>query len=81
MDGLIVFLTRFPLHEFTLRRLHSSDPDFRSLCADYQAATSALARWKEHENRAEEYRKIILELEDEALEYIEGRHPAQVGRT
>jgi hypothetical protein len=80
MDGLTIFTERFPLHEFTLRRLHGCDLEFRVLCDDYQAAVSACARWKEHKVRAAEYRKIIHELEDEALEYIEGRHPAQVGR-
>jgi hypothetical protein len=80
MDGLAIFGKRFPLHEFTLRRLHGSDQGFRSLCADYETAAAALARWKTDDTRAEEYRKIIRELEDEALEYIEGRHPTQVGR-
>jgi hypothetical protein len=78
MDGLTIFTERFPLHEFTLRRLHGSDPEFRALCADYVTARSALGRWKAYEARAAEYRKIIRELEDEALEYIEGRHPKQV---
>ena len=75
MTDLTAVIEKFPAHEFTVRRLHASDTDFKSLCEDYAVAVCASERWKDDHVRGEEYRKLADELEIEILEFIEGRHP------
>jgi hypothetical protein len=62
---------RFTTQELAVRRLYASDPEFKSLCEDYSIATDALERWKADEGKAEDYRQLIRELEDEINEYLE----------
>lgn len=74
MPGKIGFIVgRFPEFEFELYHLCSRDPDFRSLCEDYQLAVSARRYWQQTpggERWAEEYRCFLLELEDEILAHV-----------
>ena len=67
MSELASVIRRFSDHEFMLRRLHATDPEFKILCEDYATAINALDHWKENASRAEEYRQIIAELEEEIL--------------
>ncbi len=88
MSGLAAIVEKYPKHEFTARRLHAFEPEFKALCDDFTVAMSTFRRWSEDQERAEQYRQMICELEqmireleDEALEYLEGRHPHQIKRT
>jgi hypothetical protein len=80
MDGPTAVTDAFPEHEFVVRRIFASDAEFRTLCEDYSLATSALDRWKDNQEKSEQYRLVIHELEEEILEFIEGRHPRQMRR-
>ncbi|MEW9807844.1 hypothetical protein [Mesorhizobium marinum] len=80
MDDLAAVISRFPEHEFLVRRLHASNAEFRTLCEDHALAASAVGRWKNDRSRSEHYRLLVDELESEVLEFIEGRHPHQVGK-
>ena len=43
---------------------------------DYAVATRALAHWKKDYSKAEDYRQLIRELEDEVLEHLTGPRSA-----
>lgn len=73
MKGLASVTKRFPMHELVIRRLHASDPDFRETCEGHATACCALERWKADRERADEYRTLIAEIEEEIIEYVEGR--------
>jgi hypothetical protein len=66
---------RFPQHASKIRRLQARDPDFRSICDDYEDAWRALKHWKAAgetaPGRVAEYRQILAELEAEALTILE----------
>lgn len=73
MSEVMGVVSRFPDHEFLVRRLHASDPEFRAVCSDYDLARQALRHWEAIESgsaRAEEYRRWVQELEDEILMVI-----------
>jgi hypothetical protein len=66
---------RFPQHASKIRRLQARNPDFRSICDDYEDAWRALKHWEAagdaaHE-RVAEYRQILKELEGEVLAILE----------
>ncbi len=77
MKGLASVTKRFPMHELAIRRLYASDPDFRETCEGHATACCALERWKAHRERADEYRALIDEIEEEIIEYVKGRHGAE----
>jgi hypothetical protein len=62
---------RFPDRARSIRRLQAEDATFRAICEDYAEALQALAYWqapeRSCEQRAEEYRRLVEELEEEAL--------------
>jgi uncharacterized protein YdcH (DUF465 family) len=62
---------RFPDRACKIRRLHAEDATFRAICEDHAEALRALAYWEvadqSSKRKAEEYRRLIKELEDEAL--------------
>jgi hypothetical protein len=66
-----VLVRRFPDHARSIRRLQAADVTFRAICEDYADALRALHYWHAADlashKRAEEYRRLIEELEDEAL--------------
>ena len=80
MEGPTAVIETFPEHEFAVRRIFASDDEFRTLCEDYSLATTAFVRWKENQEKADQYRQVISELKEEILEFIEGRHPRQLVR-
>jgi uncharacterized protein YdcH (DUF465 family) len=67
--------SRFPQHASKIRRLKARDPDFRSICDDYDLAQRALKHWEAAgqaaPERVTEYRDILKELEAEALAILE----------
>ncbi len=80
-DELAALIKRFPAHEFQVRRLHASNREFKALCEDHALAADAAKKWKDDEVRFAQYLRLVSELEDEVLEFIEGRHPDQIGKT
>jgi hypothetical protein len=76
MGGEIGTLARrFPQHASKIRRLRARDPDFRSICNDYDDAQRALKHWeaagRAAPERVAEYRQILAELEADALAILE----------
>jgi hypothetical protein len=70
MEEVTLLIRRFPAHEFAVRRLYASDPEFKEVCEHYATATSALECWKTDEDKAAEWGEMIKELEDEVLEFL-----------
>jgi hypothetical protein len=70
MPDLAPIIGRFSEHEFEIRRRYAHDPEFRAICEDYAAATRALAYWEKDRSKAEDYRQLITELEDEILVHV-----------
>lgn len=69
-DAIEALVRRFPDHARDVRRLHAEDANFRSICEDYVEGLRALAYWQSPDRssqKAEEYRRLVEELEDEAL--------------
>lgn len=81
MNDLAAVIRRFPEHEVQVRRLYASSDEFRALCEDHALAASAVVRWNDDRTRSEPYRLLVDELESEVLEFIEGRHPNQIGKS
>ena len=76
MGGEIETLARrFPQHASKIRRLQARDPDFRSICDDYDDAWRALKHWQAAgqaaPERVAEYRQMLTELEAEALAILQ----------
>ena len=71
MDPIAALARRFPDYARTIRRLQAEDATFRAICEDYGEALRALAHWQaadqSAQQRAEEYHRLVKELEDEAL--------------
>lgn len=69
MRSLVSLATRFPDRELAIHRLCHQDSEFLSVCEDYEEAAAALRRWEARadEAKAEEYRRLVAELEDEIL--------------
>ena len=70
-DEIEALARRFPQHASKIRRLKARDPDFRSICDDYDDARRALKHWEAAgqaaPERVAEYREILKELEEEVL--------------
>ncbi|MBW2428854.1 MAG: hypothetical protein JRF56_07850 [Deltaproteobacteria bacterium] len=72
---------KFPYKKHSIDRLATEDPEFLSLCEDYDACINALRYWTkskapEAENRVHEYRMLVRDLQEEiaqALEALESR--------
>lgn len=68
---------RLPQYQFEIRRRCARDEYFRSVCADYEAATAALSRWLAGGENAmpkvAEYRQMLVELEAEILALLDLR--------
>lgn len=71
-DDLVLIIRRFSEREFEINRRYARDPEFRAICEDYAAATRALAYWVKDPSKAEDYRRLIKELEDEILAHLTG---------
>ena len=62
---------RFPEQELAIRRICSRDPEFLGVCEDYDDAAAALSHWQAageaYSARADEYRQLLGEFEEEVL--------------
>ena len=65
---------RSPEAAWRARRLAQADERFRAICEDYAEALEAMERWRQGEEarkeRAEEFRRIVMELEEELINYL-----------
>ena len=78
--GLAGAVARFPEAAATLRRLVSSDPQFRGICEEYALAQQSLARFEGRADAAErpeigDYRRLIAELEAEIGGFLQAAAP------
>ena len=66
------FTKKFPEHELAIRRLIQRDHDFCSVCENHEACLAAVRHWDAQGNqeRAGEYRRISLEIEEEILAFL-----------
>ncbi len=68
-------LEQFPEHRAKILALFSSSEDFKSLCDDYWQCKNSLQKFRENkleDSRVEEeYVRLCIELEDDALRYLE----------
>lgn len=59
----------FPDHALVIRRRQRDDPTFRELCDDFEEANRASIYWRsapnQSEERANQYRELVTELEAE----------------
>ena len=67
-----------------INSLMAKDPEFVTLCEDYNDCAYALHYWgrskaPEAETRAKEYRTLIEELEEEIHQALEAFNPRQPG--
>jgi hypothetical protein len=71
LAAIEVLVRRFPDHARSIRRLEAQDATFRAICEDYADALRALEHWRgagqSAQQRIEDYRQIVTELEDEVL--------------
>jgi hypothetical protein len=71
VDAIEALVRRFPDHARSIRRLQAEDATFRAILEDYVEALYALGHWQatdqSAQKKAEEYRRLAKELEDEAL--------------
>jgi hypothetical protein len=69
-------VSRFPRHEFAIRRLYSRSSEFRAVCDDYGEVQRALEYWQGTDQavpgRVAEFRQMLEELEAEALTFLDG---------
>lgn len=84
MEEIRSIVARFPQRELEIRRRCARDTRFRSVCVDYEEAAAALRHWQQvsgaEEEKVEEYRSFLGELEAEILAHLEraasgGRRP------
>jgi hypothetical protein len=66
---------RFPDKKHTIDLLIAEDPEFLTLCEDYDACVNALRYWAESkapeaEARVNEYRVLVCELEEEITQAL-----------
>lgn len=75
MSRVSEIVGKFPANELTLHRLYANSETFRTICADYLDASRALEFWRSStstaNDKSEEYRKIMDELEKEITELVE----------
>lgn len=67
-------VSRFPSHEFAIRRHYVRNPEFRDVCGDYCDVRHALEYWQAADRalpgRVAEYRQMLEELEAEVLMFL-----------
>ncbi len=74
---------RFPYKKQSIDLLMAKDPEFLTLCEDYDACVNALRHWAaskapEAETRVQEYRVLVRELEDEIIQALEALKPRRL---
>ncbi|OIS93689.1 hypothetical protein BLA27_10305 [Brucella cytisi] len=70
VSNLNVIVQRFPDHEAIIRALYWKSLDFRLLCDDYVSAKNAFDCWRADERKAEEFRSLCRDIEEEVRELM-----------
>jgi hypothetical protein len=75
VPSIDLLVSRFPRHEFAIRRLYVRDPEFREVCDDYGEVRHALDHWQAADpavpGRVAEFRQMLEELEAEAFAFLD----------
>jgi hypothetical protein len=76
---------RFPDKTHTINLLAAEDPEFLSLCEDYDACVNALRYWArsekpEADTRVQEYHTLIRELQEEITQALAALEPRRLDR-
>ena len=74
---------RFPDHNHRIDLLMAVDTEFLALSEDYDTCVNALRYWigskePEAKTRADEYRILVRELEEEITQVLKGPQPRQL---
>ena len=74
---------RFPDKTHTIDLLMAKDPEFLTLCEDFDACVDALRYWaksekSEAETRVNEYRTLVGELQEEIVQALEALKPRRL---
>ena len=76
-DDVIFMLNKFPTYRSEILKAYMNNEEFKSLCEDFCSAVKTfenLQRKMIKDYKGElEYRKVILDLEKEALEFLENK--------
>lgn len=81
-EDMKFILKRFPSFKDRIVERYTDNEEFKSLCEDIFTMTQTLERHNvfKNQNHELEYRKLLLELENELLKYLEdsrGFHSAK----
>jgi len=73
--GKYHIIERFPDQKYAIDQLMAKDPEFLSLCDDYDACLNAIQYWSqsnepEADTMIDEFRNIAQELEEEVVEAL-----------
>lgn len=83
MAQIADLLKRFPRHELAIRRRYAYDATFRTICQDYSEALRAFRYWQStgaaSDDQLEQYRQLLIDLEDEVSTYIDHRERYRSG--
>ena len=79
-DKTLHILNRFSGRSGTLVLLMAENPDFCSLCQDYEDCVNALGHWTsssapDASARVKEYRNLVRDLEKEITDSLEAFEP------
>ncbi len=71
---------RFPYKKQSIDLLMAEDPEFLSLCEDYDACVDALRYWArsekpEADTRVKEYHTLVRELQEEIAQALKALEP------
>jgi len=74
---------RFPDKKHSIDLLMAEDPEFPTLCEDFDACIDALQYWAESEapeaeTRVNEYRTLVRELQEEIAQTLETLEPRRL---
>ena len=73
--GTCHIIERFPDQKYSIDQLMAKDPEFLSLCEDYDACINAVQYWSQSKEpeaaiMIDEFRNIAQELEEEVVEVL-----------
>jgi hypothetical protein len=74
---------RFPDKTHTIDLLVAKDPEFLTMCEDFDACVDALQHWaksekSEAETRVDEYRTLVRELQEEIAQALVAMEPRRL---
>ena len=77
MFPLSLNISRFAEYVETIKMLYQVDDDFKILCDDYLISKNNIEKFRkqslENKQQAMEYKRLVMELENEMLDYVTKR--------